>query len=239
MKKIICIFLLATLFFASGCPQHPSVQSSSILKICANYAVPEITDDDLKGLELSTIVLDKDSYGRILFSCSYISVFTEQENSATVICQGYSNEYVSYYEDFCYVLGKTAQEEIDALKADNDWDKPINTEKICYKKYKITADMVAISPSELEYPKIKTAVCTALGVQKAEIVEVVFLDFDGNGKEMYYITTATADGEKRYLAILDSEYDVSFLEISMNNISRESIHEFKNDSTWLFNTGIR
>jgi len=121
------------------------------------------------------IVIEEDDFGRKMYlfvGKTWATVDYVQDNEEKVLSiliqQKTDNEFVYYYDDFCFIVEKfdnsinwnvddqyflnvtyseIANEEIERLMANNDWNKPINEEK-CIKKpildinYKTKASMV-------------------------------------------------------------------------------------------------
>lgn len=128
MKRIVCIALILSLILCGcdfGSRRYGAAHSEyiDIVKL-VQTAVPHLgyTNPNLDGVKL----LETDSYGRRLFQYS----LNEVGARALVICQKTENPLTYYYEDDCYLTylrrnGEPTQEEINQLKANNDWDQPL------------------------------------------------------------------------------------------------------------------
>lgn len=105
-----------------------------------------IAGTDSMGTQIKP--LETDEFGRILFEVRFSGGSIDRLYIpdieipswlfAYAICQKADNEFVYYYEDDCFSIYGTQDEftddEQNALKQRNDWNKPINDEKLTSRK---------------------------------------------------------------------------------------------------------
>ena len=138
---IICIFLLIV---DSCCviarKNYETILATIIMK---HFTAGYNTDQHEVGID----IIEKDDYGRILFSFeAYVAMdpyfnYNGGRAYAYGICQDlheenlfFGKKHVSYYDNFAYI-GAASREDIspdmiEQLKVWNDWNKPLNEEKM-------------------------------------------------------------------------------------------------------------
>ena len=166
MKKIL---LLASLFLilvlASGCYNGYTGEHVDLYTEAIN-SVPWVNGyswgADFK-CDPEIEIIDEDQYGRVMFTY-YEKYYSGADISfsALIICQGSNEKEVFYYEDENYIVKKQViysqnlerftEEEIEKLKANNDWNKKISYDK-CVRK-EITRSKPEI-PNEEELQEIR------------------------------------------------------------------------------------
>lgn len=97
LRILLLAFLFAVLLPLSGC-----VDESENLKLaaCGSYAVPGMFCHDLKGGTFTCNVVERDSYGRILFWYETTNIITRNKEKVYLICQEMDSKYVY----FCVLL---------------------------------------------------------------------------------------------------------------------------------------
>ncbi|MDD4275948.1 MAG: hypothetical protein PHO33_03115 [Clostridia bacterium] len=168
LKKIILLLILIfTVIFITSCfvPSyeqiwvHPELHAVGINSMLGVYC------DE----ENAVLILEEDYYGRVLFIYRAASVFTNDGNSqiALVISQKTDEKYSYFYPDVNYVTyeadrGKISgyngipiealteyftTEQIEILKMNNDWNKPLNEEKF------FSVEIYDVKPGSIVYDK--------------------------------------------------------------------------------------
>ena len=129
---IVMVLVMVLLF--SGC-----MSESEELKMaaCGSFAVPGLVCHDLKGGSFNCKVTQRDDFGRVLFLYETVNVITGNQEKAYVICQRMDSDRVYFYEDICYESLADGTADLDQLKLVNDWGKPLNTEAMSGRKYRI------------------------------------------------------------------------------------------------------
>lgn len=142
-----CIILITCLMLVSLCACDPVFRGSildlkyaDLFQVAAYSSFGVTTSTRLKGVN-SIVVLEEDSYGRILFLYRDQSDFSSwfQWCKGLFIAQKSEDSTVWFYEDFCYKMWGGTEEldwaYVDTLKEQNDWGKPINETKMSKLKY--------------------------------------------------------------------------------------------------------
>lgn len=147
MKKVFTLFLvqLFILIGLTGCAykgysgDYPNLYTVAINSVLWNNGHSFSAD---RYIDPKIEIIDEDRYGRIMFTY-YEKYYGDLSFSALVICQHSNEKDVFYYEDMNYIIKIQAlytqnindfeDEEIDQLKAANNWEQEINFDK-CIKK---------------------------------------------------------------------------------------------------------
>jgi len=166
LKPIRIVALIAIFVFSIstyGCIPHSRDQVATITQIC--YSIPGAKT----GKQYTTRFdfLDTDDYGRKLFA------FSNPEGvgiAGVFITQKYDNKYVYYYDNVSYFctdrILEYSPEQLDALKQANDWNKPLNEEKIIKREY---VNKFLLGPdrnSAIEGQDAIDAFCDTMGVDE-------------------------------------------------------------------------
>lgn len=221
---IVMVLVMVLLF--SGC-----MSESEELKMaaCGSFAVPGLVCHDLKGGSFDCKVTQRDDFGRVLFLYETVNVITGNQEKAYVICQRMDSDRVYFYEDICYDSLADGTAGLDQLKLVNDWGKPLNTEAMSGRKYRISFDLFLMMDSETDYNELRKAVCTALDLQKQQVKSLVILDANPAGQELYFLSV---EGGESYLVLLAE--DASVFWVDTEDLSQSQIHTFKQESGWVF-----
>ena len=149
MRKVFSLFFVQffILIGFTGCAyngysgDNPNLYTVAINSVLWNNGHSFSAD---KYIDPKIKVIDEDRYGRIMFTY-YEKHYagTDMSFSALLICQHSNEREVFYYEDINYIIKSQTlnaqnindfeDEEIEQLKAVNDWDQKINFDK-CIKK---------------------------------------------------------------------------------------------------------
>ena len=224
----VAAMLLGYLIYTAICPPpHPE---NSVLQIAGSYSIPGMQDPDLKGSS-QIEVLERDSYGRVLYSYSCYNVITEKDEVAIAICQKSDQDYVYFYEDICYILGEYEDSDVDALKATNDWDSPYNDGKMSRRRIKYTFDGYIIDDCDQKFYTVQKVFVKAVGIKESNIYNYGFVDYDANGLAVYFFAINNGDGTKdKYYVISSDSYDISYIKISQI----DDIASFKKENGWKY-----
>ena len=229
MKKKILPLILLIMFALCSC-MH--TDRSLELKLCGAYAVPGMFDTDLKGTALSVDVIEEDKQGRILFELTSSNAITGERETVLVICRSIDSEYVYYYEDQCYLYQNHTESDITSLKKQNDWDLPLNQEKMSSRPNEISLDLCIVPNLVLEREKVRNAIVNELGNIGAVLIDYCLLDVNPNGYELHWIT-ATANGtEANCLAIISPDYEIAFSPVTEYRMDPNEVAALKYDNGW-------
>lgn len=229
-KTIVAILIMCT-YMLTGCISLPQSQSLD-LAVCGSYAVPGMICYELKGGSFDCEVIDTDSYGRILFSYTTLNTITDKEETVLIICQITDPKYVYFYEDICYFMGVSSDDEIESLKKQNDWDCDLDFSKMTRRANKISFDLVLITEDELDYRKIRTACCRAFEIQESQIKALYILDYNENQQVMYILELEEDDDSERYCVLVNESYEVFYMSINDVDTFYSEIAGFKQESGW-------
>ena len=229
LRILLLAFLFAVLLPLSGC-----VDESENLKlaVCGSYAVPGMFCHDLKGGTFTCNVVERDSYGRILFWYETTNIITRNKEKVYVICQEIDSKYVYFYEDICYDSLADGTADLDQLKCANDWDQPIQKQRMSKRTREISFDLFLVTESEINYGDAQNAVCTSLGIREDQINAFLSLDANPAGQELFWLS-ADHDGKEELFFVLVHE-DCSVFWTSAHNWSPMELHNFKQENGWIY-----
>ena len=258
-KRLITafVFLMITSSF-SGCNFNlgtpgPYMGNETALFTMATFSIPKCDQIGTKIEKMET-----DAQGRTLFKTImgndplYYCCFGEESPLyAFSVCQHCDDEKVYYYEDECWVLFANAEdfteEEKEQLKERNDWDLPLNYDKMTAK---------TIIPKESQgrknYPNewkleedAKERFLIYNSLEEGERVFSTFLDDDGEGRMIFTILVEARDGDnwmtssiksiKSYMEIVDTNShgkEAVIEEIQDPAHIWEQIKAFKAQNNW-------
>lgn len=228
-RKSYVMVLFMAIVLLTGCktdykPHH--------LAACGSYAVPGMDCFDLKGSSYTCVVLEEDSYGRVLYTYMTHDVVSGKEENALIICQLLDGEFVYFYEDVCFKIGEYDEADIEQIKAQNDWEKKQNFDKMTRREVVISMDSCLIMRSELDYRTVKEECCEVLEIDKTEIEEFCICYNSEKGYELYFLELQTEEEQQKYWVICDLKYNIYMAPVDedLNNI--EALIELKKESGW-------
>lgn len=186
------------------------------LYVCGAYAVSGTFYPDIKGTEATYEIMETDNYGRVMFTYSAPSFITEKNEAAIVICQKITKDSVYFYEDVCYEFVHSEAQDLQTLKNMNDWNQPLNNDKMTYRNIKVSMDNVIIAEPAFDFEKIKSMCCKKLNIHSAEIKNLCIDDIQPDGTTVYYLKAVSDGEEKQYFVQVSDGYDISFHAITQN-----------------------
>ena len=226
MKRVIHILVCLAIILLLGCSASTD---QHVLAVCGSFGVPGMICYEMKGGNYSCNVLDTDSEGRILFEYTTYNQLVEGQTTVYVICQQHDSYSVFFYEDRCYTPN---QEDVQQLKNENDWDTPLDYNKMSRRSVNITFDGFLKTGSQLKYAQVKAACCEKLGTPETAIQELCVLDVDPSGNVLYLLRTESAGVTDNFLAIVSPQYAVSVLEYDSGTAGTDSLPLFKSENGW-------
>jgi hypothetical protein len=234
MKKLI--FLLAFLALLtgtfSGCQEIFSdlpLSEDTLLSVCGSFAVPGLYCSDLKGGSFTVKVLERDSHDRILYEYTAVSVITGQKETATVICQGYDDNFLYFREDVCYRFGKVTGEALAEFKEQNRWGEENPLAGSAKRKYTVTADLFLLIDTPTDAKQVRSQCREKFGITDTQIKDLVILDTTSQSA-LYWLTYEDG-GETKTGYLLVTEEATAFLE-SKAHASPEALAAFKSENGW-------
>lgn len=229
MKKKTLLLIILIMFMLSSCMR---ANRSLELRLCGAYAVPGMYYADLKGTATSINVIEEDKQGRILFEFTGPNAITDKRTSSLVICQQIDTEYVYYYEDQCYLYQNYTEADIDALKKQNDWDLPLNREKMSFRPNVISLDLYIVPALILKSEDTRDAIVNGLTNMGAVLTEYCLLDVNPHGYELHWITATSGGAAANYFVVINSDCETAFLPVADYMIDPNAITAFKHDNGW-------
>ena len=229
MRKIA---LLLAFLFVIVCSFSACADESEDMKlaVCGSYAVPGMFCHDLKGGTYSCDVIERDSYGRILFLYETASVITEKNEKAYVVCQQIDSAYVYFYEDICYLTVADGKADIESLKSLNDWDMPLDDSCMSRRKHSISYDLYIMTDSKIDYNEAEEACCQALDLLPSKIYVFTTLDINQYGQELFFLSINNDGAKETYCVLINSDYEVFFANVE--NDFQMQIRQFKQENGW-------
>lgn len=256
MKKYgLLVLLLAGMLLLCSCIDSNyewEPTSEELRHACCAYAVPGMYSDFYDG---EFRLIETDMYGRTLIKYRAFDEVTRWWTNAYVICQRITDTEVFFYEDICYLIEQreeqpedvdsgaapeavsVSNEQITVLKAQNDWDLPINEEKMAARTVPAESAWGTIyyihtgERYETELSK------TLKNLLKTDVYTIAFQDADGAGHEIYYVDTMDF---RQYMVMIshdstadDGEKSV-FLEIENEVLDRDAYVAFKKANGWVY-----
>ena len=243
LKRLFTTLIAALLLVSlCGCNWYPGTDEDRALFSEAITSLLAVSGERFDPI----YIIDRDSCGKTLFTFSGLSAHYNSEVNAVfalMIAQGYDGESVCYYEDCNYIcvgvkgrrhvetydglLEYFSEEEINALKLENDWDKPADEAKtvketVVRRKHNPIGEETlrkAFGQTEISYSYAAT----------------VPLCCDSNYNFLYYVGTDGEDGRKEYLVMFDIYGKIiegTGIEELTDFWSREQLKEFKAANGW-------
>ena len=227
-KKILCLLVLVVIMLNS-CGIY--IEDGPLI-MTGSYAVPGMVVYTLKGLGADCNILEKDQYGRVLFEYEHKNIITQKREKAIVIVQKYTNNEVYFYEDICYLIEAYQQFDIDTLKEQNDWDKPLDDSKMTYRWFFIDLGLDVEIQSSVDRPyDLREIVADKLGVSE-ELLDFGILDATVNGNDLYLFEKEDNGETQMYYVISDKDYNVKIHPISSIDNFIEELVAFKAEAGW-------
>lgn len=232
MKKSLFILLLVVCLLFPSCldpvPEHFAMIST------ASFAVPCMFRRDMRGGGYEE--LEKDEYGRILFSLNEYCVLSNAKETVLVIMQKYDDEAVYFYEDIAYAVEDGKEETRTQLKELNDWNLPIDETKLAKRRVKYTLDNCLIIDSDSDDSRIGKRWETHFKALNATVVDSCISDLDGEQHELYVIVVENESKEREYyFSIVDVvSYEIQYMKIEDVTDFSEDLIAFKKACNWKY-----
>ncbi len=236
----LLIVILSTVLLI-GCrvyegKDHDLYQQVKSSVLCTNTVRP--------GQSISLETIDEDQYGRRLFRYfMYITDLCEYKQvSVIAVSQKTESGWVYYYEDINFIMAETFEEldedQIETLKKENDWDQPLDNQKMSRRKPYAPHIQIDNVLSKF-HDEILTEPGSGLGAS--------FCDTDGAGKVLYYYIVYDIDrnddiyvDERTYIAVIneDGTYNADTWIEELEDIYayQEQLHALKLANGWTFGT---
>jgi len=251
VRKLILIILAAILL--TSCDDFYRFMRDNLnIKVAARESLLGVYGH----IEDEAMILERDSYGRIMFAFYGQNILHDERVLAIVILQKTEDNYSYFYDgsnfiktrfhgniksdwNATYVLGNFDSVKISVLKDSNDWDKPLN-EAIMFKVPITTKKIHPLSTKQLRN------IYTGLS-EHIDYGSCVVLSIDKNGLILYLMNgmrfSENSDGTiygPAYLVMLDKDENVipgtgiQQLDESLFDNYLEFLNAFKMANGWSF-----
>ncbi len=209
-------------------------------EIGCSWAVPGMMAGPLVDVNAETV--ETDDFGRMLVEYRGHSEISYQVETAMVILQKHDEERTYYYEDLCYIIGEYTEQQLEKLKADNDWGKPLDEEKMSARKRRM-ANGAVLNPSERDWLEVESICEKALGWTMIlnfpnSISHPQYVDGDSLGNEIYSFHVDVDEVRKVYFAFIEPDDTVYLMEITDPYDFAEEYAQFKKDHGWQYGVGM-
>ena len=232
MRRTFAVFFtLLLLISLVGCE---TVSQSLKLAVCGSYGVPGMMCFDLKGDSFSCEIKETDSYGRILFSYAAYNQFDQEDAVFLVVCQQTDAECVFYYEDICYIRDTADVTLIEGLKKRNDWNEPLNNEKMTTRSIDISVDLVLQTDSMVDAAKIEKLFCQMADIKENNIYDKCLVDKNHLGQALFVVLVNDNEGMQRYLIFSDTEYRICWILLNEASQYEDQVSTFKRQNGWSY-----
>lgn len=227
--RVILFILIMVLVVCIGCGKQYLGDS---LAICGSYAIPGMFCFELKGGTYRYEVLEEDAYGRILFSYTTQHCVTDQEETAVVICQAMDSDYVYFYEDICWIIGEHTEDDIAALKEQNDWEQELNFDKMSKRQDKVTFDYWIDVEKVLDTNLLKEKCNEKMKLPEYSIKSLSLVDKNNMDYELRLLTFEKDGIEEEYYILANPDYEIAYMDAGEEPVDRDTLVAFKKAFGW-------
>ena len=253
MKKLHCVKIFTAVFcicimlvLSTGCrPEYHKNRVIGVTQAC--YAIPGGYVSDKYASRINLIEIDE--YGRRLM---VVTIETEYSIDALCIVQKADDAYVYYYDNVNYVCIKEGNEyepnQMDALKAANDWGRPLDETKMVKRELNDKASLIpAMHYMNICNVESSERIFTEnVSIPYGRKYDIIICDWDATGKEIYLASTYTMEDTKRvwqkhYLMVInaDGTYNPETFMVEFDDLkkSNQPLAEVKEKNDWQGKTG--
>lgn len=244
-RSISFLIVMLTMIVLAGCTYRGrdlDLYRMVVYNVPCTFSVNE-------GETADTEVVEKDSYGRRLFSYSMYrdKGFNGYERICIyAICQKSDKNYAYFYEDIFFIIADSFESfeegDIENLKKLNDWDQPLNQDRLAKTSMdtKYTNYRRQINSREIFESTI---------LENTDLIASPYLvNVDKNEKVFYYVGVSSIDKEgiakyhNSYFMMLNSDgsYDPDNFVVEIEDIYNyhDQMRTFKKKNGWSFQTNI-
>jgi len=233
-KKLLILFLLTIMMFTiCSCDKILKYEGEE-------YDLYTVALNSLIGVYGSAFnrspvleIKETDEYGRVMFYYEEGSIINAYN---ILIAQKSDDEFVYYYEDYNFISScnnEFAKENIETLKANNDWNKPIDETKLIRKKIIEQEDISSLDSNIIEEKFTKI-----MGAEWEFNATINELTTNEEGKKIVLVTAVCGYREatdKYFALIIDSEGNFDkdeIMEITDHSNYQEQLKQFKEKNNW-------
>ena len=254
IKRKICMLLVSFVLLSQLSSCYYPIYENSVRKngredllILFTHSIPFVADldNDMTG-SVEIYPVEADKYGRTLGILQFnkkVSNCLLGENAVYCVLQSGSKKESCFYEDVCCIMvenGADPSAAIEQLKQDNDWNRPLATDKcrtIPIKYYTASGDF----DTQYGYTDYRTPACNAVG-WPADSAWLEVLSKDGCGLWLFTLLRDKNDTDSPVCMIMmkeDASSDPKLSVIGTRLLANRSapwveIHAFKEEMGWQF-----
>lgn len=192
-------------------------------------------------LDIQGKMIETDEYGRICFSLSNGRI------KCVCIMQKHDDQYVYYYDNvsFLYTMKyrEYTPEQVSDLKESNDWNKPLDEEKMIKRAFIDQYSLQKNIDTVLDYKDLEKPVNASVGYDENISVGVYLVDASQTGQQLFHVSrkiNVSTTGEydyahlDYYLMILNSDgtYDPENYLIEFKDQSENKQADLPAGDTW-------
>jgi len=179
------------------------------------HAVPGVRSFDPNVI--NSKIIDTDSYGKTLF------VFRTGEESGICIMQKSDNSYVYYYDNvsfrFTEKFNQYNSEQLDTLKESNDWNLPINENKMI-KRELVDSRLKPKRASVMNWDIAKNAYYDLMEDNDYS-TGIEFFDYSISGQEIFLV-------RKYEQIVTKKEYDLRLIDYHLMILNADGTYDREN-----------
>lgn len=249
MKKCgLFLIIVVALFNLSGCATPRTIRSSRIANHCTAYFGISIgfpfRTQNTKLKEIET-----DSYGRqlIWIERGYLDFEIPMEKDFYVIQQRYDKKGVYFYEDIAWCFADIEEEAFNQWKDQNDWEKPIQEDKLSNRHCHIITEGKVIKDGDTitgGYSNpVNMYMKSRFATERRKVRTYWFVDYDEKGKELWIVRFEQENEEdiveEEYVIITKGEgISAETLSVSEALTDRSKLTQFKYDHGWSYPSAL-
>lgn len=248
MKRVFILtsVLIYCAVLLSSCVSSLPVNQHIALTVLKAY-VPTFPVDDSRS-ERDKII-EEDDYGRVMlaYSSSY-DIFYPANTVAIAIMQKYDKDNI-YYDDLFYIISSdftvdfvdVSSPEIVSLKDQNDWNKPLDEEKMSSRKISLASDNTVVREDheesnkefEMFWDEVDEYIRKHFEYVGKKVEFMLFYDFDRKSKELYLAVDEISEGEYEcYLVLRDVHGGFNVMKIVDLYNYQKDLADFKKANGW-------
>ena len=232
---LLCCLLSLLLFGSCGLFGPSGFAGDTIETALWSAGVNSVLETRGHGFHDGIYIQETDGYGRVLYICT---TFQPESSGRTylLIAQKYDEEYVYYYSDFNFIfINEEAsrhpdytEEQVEALKTLNDWDKELDEAKFIKAKISTTKPKSSIKRSTVEQAAIKA------GIDRSGSMPCIYLYEDAKGRHLFRITKYSPTRQYLFIINSDGTYDKDIcLEMLSDQYNyQQQLADFKKKNGW-------
>jgi len=241
-RMILFVIIALCLTLICGCRRTPYPAEHVMVVSQTSYAYPS---GNAVEHDSRSEILETDEYGRVLFT--YNNGFGVYSIG---IRQKHDEKYVYYYDNvsFLYTMKyrEYTPEQVSDLKESNDWNKPLDEEKMIKRAFLDQYSLQKNIDPVLDYKDLEKPVNASVGYDENISVGVYLVDASQTGQQLFHVSrkiNVSTTGEydyahlDYYLMILNSDgtYDPENYLIEFKDQSEISaaLAEIKERNGWV------